>query len=350
MIYEQGRNIIKLDLNVTNRCNFRCKHCCFTSGTKRRGEKDCFVREMGEFSFQKIRDLLIEFKSLGGRRIDITGGEPMMRKDIDQIIDLAVNELDIKTEFVTNASLLTPKRLEKFRMLGLANIAISLDGSNYETYSFIRGVDQRTYNKVINNIKASIGLGFYTKINTVVFDSNLNDLVRICKQAVGLGAKEHGFYYFSPIGRGLSSRELVADPLQWLKVIRTELVNFKDQIELSLEVPMIEKALAKKLGVKCYLQDPWHLQILPDGNVYPCAIMAAYQKPLDNLHTGSLAKVWTNPNLWNGKYYQENVEPLIEKFAGCVFYPYYNHLIRSGEYSFVCLCTKYSIEELCGNA
>jgi MoaA/NifB/PqqE/SkfB family radical SAM enzyme len=301
---------------------------------------------MDEFSFQKIADLLTEFKRLGGQRIDITGGEPMMRKDIEPIIDLSVNGLGLKTELVTNASLLTPKRLKKFKDLGLTNIAISLDGSDYETYSFIRGVDRRTYDKVISNIKTGIALGFYVKINTVVFDSNLNDLVQISQQAVGLGAKEHGFYYFSPIGRGLSNYELVADPIEWLRIIRTELASFKDMIELSLEVPILEKDLADKLGVKCYLRDPWHLQILPDGNVYPCAIMAAYQRPLDNLHESNLEKVWKNPDLWNGDYFRGNVKPLLKYFDGCVYYPSFHNLVRSGKYSFVCLCMKYTIKEL----
>lgn len=54
----------KLDLNITNRCNFRCIHCAFDSGKK----------QIKEFSTQKIKQILKDTKKLGGKKIDITGG------------------------------------------------------------------------------------------------------------------------------------------------------------------------------------------------------------------------------------------------------------------------------------
>lgn len=332
----EKRALPKLDLNVTNDCNLRCRHCCFRSGEA----------DLGELSFDEIKCLLNEFRELGGWRIDITGGEPLIRGDIDDIIRLAVSDLDIKTELVTNSLLLTEEKLAFYKKIGLPDIAISLDGSTAETHSRIRGISPVSYQKVLKNIQKCAEMGFSTKVNTVVFDSNLHDLVSITRLAIDLGAREHGLYYFSPIGRGTGDASNVADPLAWLKIIREELPRFSDKIKLSLEVPILEAAKAQELDISCYLQSPWHLQILPDGNVFPCAIMAASGRPLANLHEKSLKEIWASEDLWNDGYYKQNVLPEVERNAACVNYPSFSSLIRSKEYEFVCLCKKFKLGEL----
>lgn len=329
--------VIKLDGNLTDRCNLKCDHCCFEC---------CINHPMPEMTLTEIVDLLTLFKDLGGERIDLTGGEPLMRKDIDQIV-WAAKDLAIKVELVTNGTLLTRKRLERYRDWEMEGVAVSLDGSSFEKHAAIRkGMTREWFGNILRSLDACVELGFYTKINTVVFQSNFADLVNITKMAIDLGVNEHGFYFLSPIGRGIGRKDDVADPLAWLELIRTELVKFKSKIKYSLEVPLIEARLAHKLNTSCYLQDPWHLQILPNGNVYPCAIMAACDKHLANLHEKNLGDIWNSEELWNGEYYKKNVAPLMEKYAGCVDYPSFSHLIRSGEYKFVCLCSKSKIKAL----
>lgn len=335
MIFQQSA-LPKLDFNVTNKCNLRCIHCCFMAGETM----------FSDFDLEKIRTVLNDFKRLKGRRIDITGGEPLIRPDIYQIVDLCVNRLGLKTELVTNSLLLTPEKISAFRGLGLQGVAISLDGSTAEKHAHIRGTNGKDFQRVLENIRACAQAGFYTKVNSVVFASNLEDLVNITKLAIDLGAKEHGLYFFSPVGRGIENQAEVADPLRWLEIVRRELVRYKNQIELTIEVPVIEAEIGKKLDLACYLEKPWHLQILPNGKVYPCAIMAAYDLPLGDLYAEGLEDVWQRQALWNRGYYRTNVEPLMEKFHGCVNYNF-SHLVASGEYMFACLCKKFKIEEIC---
>lgn len=325
----------KIDLNVTNNCNFRCIHCCFNSGE----------RDMNEFSPEELRKILINFKELGGWRIDITGGEPLVRKDIFEIIKIA-KELGLKTELVTNGSLLTKAKLKKYKEIGLDGIAISLDGSTYDIHHAIRGVDSFVFQKILGNIERSAEMGFYTKINTVVFSLNLPILTSISDLAISLGAKEHGFYFFSTIGRGSDKSFLVADPVRWLEIIRNDLVDFADQIKFSFEVPIIEPEFQETLNTKCFLKDPWHLQMLPSGSIYPCAIMVAYDKPLANLHERNIKEIWNDEALWDGTYYDRNVLPLFSEFGGCVNYPTFSYLVKSKKYSFVCLCRKFTLEGL----
>lgn len=330
----------KLDFNITNKCNLRCIHCCFKSGE----------RQMEEFDIGKIRTTLDEFVRLGGWRIDITGGEPLMRPDAGKILAMAVKDFCLKTELVTNSILMDSKKINECRQLGLKEVAISLDGSTWKKHARIRGVDEKIFNAVLNNIKTLADAGVYTKVNTVVFASNIHDLKNISDLAVKLGASEHGFYFFSPIGRGETRAGEVADPVEWLAIIRNELAKNKNRIKLSLEVPLIETELIKGLDAKCFLQNPWHLQILPNGNIYPCAIMAAYDKPLGNLYETSLKKIWENEELWNEGYYRKNVKPYMDIYASCVNHSGFSELVKSGKYKFICLCKKLKIDEVCRNA
>ena len=129
----RNRRLTKLDLNITNKCNFRCAHCAFDSG----------IMQIPEFTTKELERILIETKALGGKRFDITGGEPLVRKDVGKIISIGKN-LDYKIELVTNGSLLNKEKLRNFKELGLDGIAISLDGSNSELYNRIRKKDRKS--------------------------------------------------------------------------------------------------------------------------------------------------------------------------------------------------------------
>src|SRR3989344_4241365 len=166
----ENRKLPKLDLNITNRCNFRCTHCAFDSG----------VLDLPELTLSKLEKILRETKEIGGQRFDITGGEPLVRNDVDEIIKIG-KELGYKIELVTNGSLLTKEKLRRFKELGLDGVAISLDGSNAEVYNRIRRMDKETFERVLENIKEAKRKGFYTKINTTVFSCNLEDIPNIIK-------------------------------------------------------------------------------------------------------------------------------------------------------------------------
>jgi len=330
------RKLPKLDLNITNRCNYRCVHCAFDSGDL----------EMSELSLDELKTILQETKELGGERIDITGGEPTVRQDVGEIIKIA-KSLDYKVELVTNGSLLTREKLLEFKKIGLDSIAISLDGSTYDIYSRIRKVDKGTYETVLRSIRTSIDLGFYTKVNTVVFNSNLEDLPSIAEFCIEEGVDENGIYYFTPVGRGNRSDELSVEPVKWLNFARENLTKYRSDIKLSIEFPLIEEDFPKE-ELDCILkEDPYHLQILPDGNVYPCAILASYNKPIANLRETSIKDVWNNQNLWK-QYYDSVYSNVFEKFCG-----FCTDITNSGVenyqakgYRFVCPLRKFLVGDL----
>lgn len=319
--------VIKLDFNITNRCNFRCLHCCFSSGE---GSEN-------ELSFEKITHTLREFHRLGGQRIDITGGEPLLRKDIGKVV-LFGKKLGLKIEINTNGFLATRKRLKSLKKVGL-------DGSSYEIYKKIRPVEKEVYKEVVSNIQNCVELGFATKINTVAFKSNLADIPKITEMCLRLKIREHGLYYFTPVGRGANHFHEIIEPTIWLKFLRKNILQFKDKVKLSIETPIIENGLAQNLETSCYLKNPWHLQILSDGQVYPCAIMASRKKPCGNIHRQTLSEIWRQEKLWNQTFYQNSIVPFFEKFGGCLnFGSDFKEKVKSQKYCFVCPMRKYKPE------
>jgi MoaA/NifB/PqqE/SkfB family radical SAM enzyme len=326
----------KLDLNVTNRCNFRCTHCAFDSG----------LIVMPELSLSELEKILRETKELGGNKIDITGGEPTLRKDIFDIVKLA-KSMNYKIELVTNGSNLDKESLIKLRELGLDSTAISLDGSNYETYARIRRTTPEIYQKVLRTIDLSLGF-FPTKINTVVFESNLEDIPNITKWCIGKRVYEHGLYYFTPIGRGERNKEKAVEPLKWLDFIRSKLVPLINEgTKISLELPLIEKEHFKEEYGCIANTDKSHLQILPNGNTFPCAILASYSLLVANLREGSIKGIWQNPELWNEYWKRIN-----QKFQGnggyCVDFKGAFQMTDYdlSRYAFVCPLRKFNLREV----
>ena len=328
---------LKLDYNTTNRCNFRCVHCGYDSG----------ITEMDELSISELEKILMDSKDLGCKSLDIAGGEPLVREDLDEIIKLT-KSLDYRVKVNTNGSLLTRKKLSYLKNLGLDAIAVSLDGSTYDVYSRIRKVNEKTYRRVLQTIDDSVDLGFYTKVNTVVFNSNLNDLPAIVELCVEKGVKENRMCHFSPIGRGYTANELSVEPVRWLNFVRKMLMEYDSEIKLFVGIPVIEKG-SNKSEIDCIIKkDPNNLIISPDGNVYPCAILASYQKPVANLRKTSMKEVWNNQRLWKD-YYRKVYSEVYQKNNGyCVDFSNFNlKEYESKKYKFVCPLRKFRVDELC---
>ena len=322
-------NLPKLDLNVTNRCNFRCIHCAFDSGEK------C----MEDLPLSVIEKILIQTKELGGKRFDITGGEPLLREDVRDIIRIG-KSLDYKIELVTNGSLITEEKLKKFKQLGLDAIAISLDGSNSEVYNSIRKQNEKTFYRVLKNIDLIKNYGFYTKINTTVFENNFSDITNIVNLAERLKVDELGLYYFTPVGRGERTEAKSVEPIKWLSFVR-KLKQESHNLKISFEIPLIEKEYYSQ-NLDCIANtEKSHLQILPNGETYPCAIMAFYQKSLGNLREKSISEVWNENNC---SAYWNTIRDIFESCSGsCVNFSSFNITDYSKDYNFICPLRKFKL-------
>lgn len=152
-----GRKHDYLRVSLTERCNLRCRYCMPEEGIELSPRDHICTR-------QELLRLIDEFIRLGVRKVRLTGGEPLVRKDAGEIID-ALAERPVSLAMTTNA-VLVDRHLERMKKAGLTNLNVSLDSLDADRFMMIT---RRThFDKVMNNIDLLIREDFNLKINCVV--------------------------------------------------------------------------------------------------------------------------------------------------------------------------------------
>jgi len=158
-----GRAIRDLRVSLTDRCNFRCVYCMprevFDSNYR-------FLRHEDILSFEEIARLARVFVGLGVNKIRLTGGEPLVRRNLDRLVAMLA-KLDAEVTLTTNGSLLA-KQAAALKTAGLDRVTVSLDSLDDATFRKMYDADFPVA-KVIEGIEtaAAAGLG-PVKINMVV--------------------------------------------------------------------------------------------------------------------------------------------------------------------------------------
>jgi cyclic pyranopterin phosphate synthase len=159
----RGRPLRDLRISVTDRCNFRCTYCMprevFDAGYK-------FLPHAAILSFEEIARLAGVFVGLGVKKIRLTGGEPLLRKDLARLVAMLA-PLDADLTLTTNGSTLV-KHAQALKDAGLDRLTVSLDSLDEATFRAMNDADFPV-EKVLDGIAAAADAGFSPiKINMVV--------------------------------------------------------------------------------------------------------------------------------------------------------------------------------------
>ncbi len=164
LLDRRQRPLRDLRISVTDRCNFRCTYCM---------PKDAFGRDHAFLShdevlrFEEITRLAQLFARLGVRKIRLTGGEPLLRKNIERLIEMLAAIDGIDLTLTTNASILA-KKAQSLRDAGLQRVTVSLDAIDDATFRKMNDVNFPLA-RVLEGIDAAARAGLTpVKINTVV--------------------------------------------------------------------------------------------------------------------------------------------------------------------------------------
>ena len=170
-----NRTIDYIRISVTSRCNFRCLYCMPNTPFEWEPKENILsYEEMFEFLRLAIDE--------GIKKIRITGGEPLLRKDLDKFIKMLYDykpELDLA--LTTNGYYL-PEYASRLKKAGLKRVNISLDSLNPEVAKKIAQKD--VLDKVLNGIDEALNVGLGVKLNTVVMkDINDNEIIKLLEYA-----------------------------------------------------------------------------------------------------------------------------------------------------------------------
>ena len=220
-----GRPLRDLRISVTDRCNFRCNYCM----PKEIFDKDyAYLPHASLLSFEEITRLAKVFVAHGVQKIRITGGEPLLRKNIEVLIEqlAALRTLDgqpLDLTLTTNGSLLA-RKAQALKAAGLQRVTVSLDGLDDAIFRSMNDVDFPVAD-VLEGIEAAraVGLG-PIKINMVVKrGTNEHEILPMARHFKGTGIVLR-FIEYMDVGatNGWRMNEVLASA-DVVKLIHTEL-------------------------------------------------------------------------------------------------------------------------------
>ena len=205
MIDSAGRKIDYLRISVTDRCNLRCRYCMPPEGVKNLGHEAILT-------YSEIVRIVKIMADLGIRKVKITGGEPLVRLGIEELIEELNSIKAIEQVTLTTNGILLSQKIFALYKAGIRNINISLDTLDRKKYEELTGYD------ALEDVKASIDacLDFQDinlKLNCLALaDNTRDDFARMASLAADKPIDVR-FIEVMPIGMGKSEKGVDADDI-----------------------------------------------------------------------------------------------------------------------------------------
>lgn len=280
--YYQNRYTRRVFWSVTGRCNFRCRHCYM----------DAPDGMLGELSTEEAFDLIDQMNECGVLRVDLTGGEPLVRKDFWQLVDRILSYKMVIGQVYTNGWLVNDSVLDEFARRKLKpDIAISFDGA-CGWHDWMRGVPGAEQ-AALRAMKLCLDRGFNVSASMCIHRGNADTLPQTVEALVAVGVEELKIANVDQTelwrqyseGNDLSWNEYIDRMLPYIdwyyrsgRPIKT--LEFGGVAELFQDAP-------GRVSARCYSGTEdcldqylcgavrWSCYITPDGRLLPCMPMTA---------------------------------------------------------------------------
>lgn len=183
---------------VTRACDLACVHCRAAAIPK---------RDPRELTTGEGRRLIHDLRGFGHPVFVLTGGDPLLRPDLEELVAAAAAERLPVALSPAGTPLLSHARLWRLRQAGLCGVSISLDGSCaavHDTFRRVRG----SFDTSLEGAAAAVALGLRLQINTTVTRHNLADLKAIANLVAGLEARRWTVFLLVPTGRATDDQQI----------------------------------------------------------------------------------------------------------------------------------------------
>jgi putative heme d1 biosynthesis radical SAM protein NirJ2 len=273
--------------NVTKRCNLSCEHCYRDAG-------DAAPQELNTV---EAKHLIFELHQTGCKRIIFSGGEPLLREDIYELIEYATS-IGIRSVLGTNGMLITYDVAKKLKQSGITRVGISIDSTKAQLHDKFRRYEG-AFEQTLDGIYACKQVGVEFQIHTTVMDFNLDDIFAISDMAYELGAKAHHIFFLVPTGRALQITTRLTHKTYY-QLLKKILDEQKRIISSGFEIKptcapqfmvLVDKAgitLSYRFTRGC-LAGISYCCILPDGDVSPCPYLPV---SIGNVRMKSFSVLW----------------------------------------------------------
>ena len=217
-----GRTVDYLRLSVTDRCNLRCTYCM--------AEEMTFLPKQQILSLEELHDMAAAFVELGIRKIRLTGGEPLIRRDIIKLVSSLTAMPGLDEVTMTTNGVLLPTMAQPLKDAGLSRLNISIDSLKADRFKQLTRVGN--LHEVIEGIQAAGAVGFKkVKLNAVILAGfNDDEVIDLARFAVDQDM-DISFIEEMPLG------EIDAH-----KRVNTQITSTSLRKQLASEFPLIDSA------------------------------------------------------------------------------------------------------------
>ena len=260
-----NRPLRDLRISLTDRCNMRCRYCM----PREHFDSHEFLAKEEILSYEELTTIVEALVPLGLQKIRLTGGEPLLRRDICSLIEMLPQNLDLA---MTTNGLLLERYAVDLAKAGLKRVTVSLDALDTETFQAM-GDTQETPETVLRGIEAARMAGLQVKVNTVIRAGyNEHSVQKIAERFVGTNVIVR-FIEFMDVGETNSwhteeviTGEMMRKMLENVKPIKPNHVGevANRYIRGTQEIGFIESVS------KPFCGDCNRARISADGSLYTC--------------------------------------------------------------------------------
>ena len=276
--------------NTTNACNMYCDHCYRDAG--------CKAEE--ELSTAEAKTLLEQIARAGFKIMIFSGGEPLMRPDIVELVAYAAS-LGLRPVFGTNGTLITLEMAQKLKAAGAMGMGISLDSMDREKHNAFRKFPG-AWEGAVQGMRNCRAAGLPFQIHTTVMEWNNHELEALTDFAVAEGAVAHHFFFLVPTGRAktIEAESLRAEAYE---DTLTRIMKKQQEVDIELKPTCAPQFLriAAQMGMKTRfrrgcLAGTAYCIISPRGKVQPCAYL---NMELGDVRQTPFDEIWKNSEVLN---------------------------------------------------
>jgi cyclic pyranopterin phosphate synthase len=175
-----GRGLRDLRISVTDRCNFRCRYCMPIESF---GPDHEFLPREELLSFEELVRLTKLMVPLGVRKIRLTGGEPLMRRGLEDLVAMLASIEGVEDLAMTTNGVLLAHHAEALALAGLSRVTVSLDALDPSIFSRMNGIGAKV-DRVLAGIESARAFGLPVKLNAVIQRGvNESQILRLARWA-----------------------------------------------------------------------------------------------------------------------------------------------------------------------
>jgi GTP 3',8-cyclase len=299
-----GRPLRDLRISVTDRCNFRCVYCMPKEVFGRDYE---FLPRRELLTFEEIERVARAFVGLGVRKIRLTGGEPLLRRDLELLVERLAALGDVDLALTTNGSVLAQKA-RALADAGLDRVTVSLDSLDDEVFRAMNDVDFPVA-RVLAGIDAAAEAGLPVKVNVVVKrGSNELSVIDVARRFRGTG---HTVRFIEYMDVGATNGWRLDDVVPAAEIVRTIGAEFPlEPLESSYRGEVAQRYRyrdgAGEIGVVASVTQPFcgdctRMRLSADGKLFTCLfsvrghdLRAVLRRGADDEELdGAIRSIWT---------------------------------------------------------